>query len=195
MMQHKIKTYLQAHLGIIQAIIDDEKLINQIQNCVEVIVHAYKNSNKVLLCGNGGSAADAAHLAGELSGRYFLDRPALHAEALHVNGAALTAVANDYGYDNAYARILESKGNSGDIIILLSTSGKSSNVIKTKEKAQSLAIETISITGQSAHQSLKSSDIHIEIPSTITPHIQEATMIIGHMICEHVEATLYGNKI
>ncbi len=195
MMQHKIKTYLQAHLGIIQAIIDDEKLINQIQNCVEVIVHAYKNSNKVLLCGNGGSAADAAHLAGELSGRYFLDRPALHAEALHVNGAALTAVANDYGYDNAYARILESKGNSGDIIILLSTSGQSSNVIKTKEKAQSLAIETISITGQSAHQSLKSSDIHIEIPSTITPHIQEATMIIGHMICEHVEATLYGNKI
>ena len=185
---------MQAHLGVIQAIVDDEKLINQIQNSVEVIVHAYNNSNKVLLCGNGGSAADAAHLAGELSGRYFLDRPALHAEALHVNGAALTAVANDYGYDNAFARILESKGNSNDIIILLSTSGQSSNVIKTKEKAQSLAIKTISITGQSAHQSLKSSDIHIEIPSTITPHIQEATMIIGHMICEHVEATLYGNK-
>jgi D-sedoheptulose 7-phosphate isomerase len=144
-----------------------------------------------MFCGNGGSAADAQHLAAELSGRFYKDRKALPSDALHCNTSYLTAVANDYSYDVIYSRLVDGTMNSGDVLIGLSTSGNSKNIINAFEKAKEKGIITIGLTGESGGKMEILSDYLINVPSTDTPRIQEAHIMIGHIICELVESKLF----
>lgn len=172
-------------------IISNLDLIKKIENVTEEIIKAYKNGNKVLICGNGGSAADAQHIAAELSGRFYYDRPPLPAEALHVNSSYLTAVANDYNYSEIFSRMVKAHGKKGDILIGISTSGNSINVIKAIEIANKLEIITVGMTGQSGGKIKDVVKYLINVPSEDTPRIQEAHILIGHIICEKVEKTLF----
>ena len=169
-----------------------DKLLHQvIYNSIDVIVNAFKKGNKVMFCGNGGSAADAQHLAAELSGRFYKDRKALPSDALHCNTSYLTAVANDYSYDVIYSRLVDGTMNSGDVLIGLSTSGNSKNIINAFEKAKENGIITIGLTGETGGKMRILSDYLICVPSTDTPRIQEAHIMIGHIICELVESKLF----
>jgi D-sedoheptulose 7-phosphate isomerase len=170
-----------------------QECIKAVKQSIDLICKTYNNSGKILFCGNGGSAADCEHLAGELSGRFILDRRPLNAEALHTSGSALTAISNDYSYEQAYARLLEAKANNADVLIAISTSGQSSNVINAIAKARVLDLKIITISGQDAADFHKHSDISIIIPSDNTARIQEAYMLLGHIICEHVEQNLFGS--
>ncbi|MDE3145568.1 MAG: D-sedoheptulose 7-phosphate isomerase, partial [Bacteroidota bacterium] len=150
------------------------------------------NGNKVLFCGNGGSAADAQHLAAEFSGRFYKDRKALPAEALHCNSSYLTAVANDYSYDVIYARLVDGIGVKGDVVIGLSTSGNSKNIIKAFEVANEKGIITIGFTGASGGKMKEISDYLFNVPSNDTPRIQESHIMLGHIICQLVEEKVFG---
>ncbi|WP_305660847.1 D-sedoheptulose 7-phosphate isomerase [Daejeonella sp.] len=158
---------------------------------VGTISGAFKNGNKVLFCGNGGSAADAQHLAAEFSGRFYKDRRSLPAEALHCNTSYLTAVANDYGYEYVYSRIVDGIGAKGDVLVGISTSGNSKNIIKAFEVAKGKGMNIISLTGNNGGGMKEHSDILLDIPSTDTPRIQECHILIGHIICELVEEELF----
>ena len=147
-----------------------------------------------MLCGNGGSAADAQHIAAELSGRFYFDRPPLDAEALHVNASYLTAVANDYSYDVIYERMVEAKGQKGDVLIAISTSGNSPNVVKAAKKAKELGIVVIGFTGENGGELAEISDHCLKVPSNDTPRIQECHILFGHIICEIIEEQLFGKK-
>lgn len=171
----------------------DSEICNTIQTIANQMVSTFKNKGKVLWCGNGGSAADAQHLAAELSGRYYSDRPPLHAEALHVNTSYVTAVANDYGYAKIYSRLIEAIGLEGDILIGLSTSGTSENVVEAFKVARHKKLITIAFTGAGGGALLALSDYCIRIPSTDIPRIQECHMVIGHSLCEFVEHQLFPN--
>jgi D-sedoheptulose 7-phosphate isomerase len=190
-MIQKINSIIQDSINVKQQILTDAALQQTIADCVTLIVQAFNNGNKVLFCGNGGSAADAQHLAAEFSGRFYIDRKALPAEALHCNTSYLTAVANDYSYDVIYARLLEGIGNSGDVIIGLSTSGNSKNIIKAFEVAQQKNITTIGFTGATGGAMKICSNYLINVPSTDTPRIQESHILLGHIICELVEAAIF----
>lgn len=190
----KIKEIISSSISAKQDLLNDENILHQICEVKDAIVQAFKRGNKLLLCGNGGSAADAQHLASEFSGRYLLDRPALFAEALHSNGTAMTAISNDYGYAHALERILESKAKQGDILWALSTSGNSINVVNALKKAKSLEVTTVGLTGQSNAEMDAYCDLLIKVPTTITPRIQECHMLIGHTICEIVELKLFDPK-
>jgi len=159
---------------------------------VTEITLAYKNKNKVLLCGNGGSAADAQHIAAEFTGRYYLDREPLLAEALHVNTSYLTAVANDYSYDKIYSRYVKAAGREGDVLIGLSTSGNSENVVGALRVANELNMKTVGLTGLSGGKMKDICHYLINVPSTDTPRIQESHILIGHILCEIVESNLFG---
>jgi D-sedoheptulose 7-phosphate isomerase len=172
----------------------DKTLLSTVENLVNDILHTYKNNGKVLWCGNGGSAADAQHLAAELSGRFYYDRPPLFSEALHVNTSYTTAVANDYSYDVIYSRLVEAMGNPGDVLIGLSTSGNSANVIKAIEVANKKGLITAAFTGQTGGKLNGLAKYLINIPSTDTPRIQECHMLLGHTICELVELNLFPKK-
>ena len=190
-MNNKIESIITASIQVKQNMLADESLKKTVASCVEVIVAAFKNGNKVLFAGNGGSAADAQHLAAEFSGRFYKDRKALPAEALHCNTSYLTAVANDYSYDVIYARLLDGIGVNGDVIIGLSTSGNSNNILKAFEVAKEKNITTIGFTGASGGKMKDSSNYLINVPSTDTPRIQESHIMIGHIICELVEEALF----
>ena len=183
---------IEAHQKLISKIREDEKLQKDIAKAITLLSKALKKNGQALFCGNGGSAADAEHLAAELSGRYLKERRALPAEALHVNGAALTAISNDYGYKNVFARLLESKARKGDVLVLMTTSGKSENIKQVLAKAKKMKVKVISMTGKTTSKIYTGSDVHIKIPSTETPRIQEAMMLIGHIICGGVEDNLFG---
>ena len=155
------------------------------------IIQAFKNDKKVLLCGNGGSAADAQHIAAELSGRFYFDREPLFAEALHVNTSYLTAVANDYSYDEVFSRLVKAKGRTGDVLIGISTSGNSKNVIKAIEVANEIGMISVGMTGKTGGKMKDICEHLINVPSTDTPRIQEAHIMIGHIICEIVEKVLF----
>ncbi len=186
-----IKKNLNAAISLKQDVLNDSDIISEINNITQKIIACYQSGHKVLFCGNGGSAADAQHLAAELSGRYYYDRPPLSSEALHVNTSYLTAVANDYSYELIYARLLQAIGNKGDILIALSTSGNSSNVIKAIEQARKNEMTIVSMTGATGGKMKDISDYTICIPSSDTPRIQECHMLIGHTICEIVESSLF----
>jgi len=166
-------------------------IIDKINKAVNLIIKCYKNNNKVLLCGNGGSAADAQHIAAELSGKFYKDRPPLFAQALHVNTSYLTAVANDYSYEYIFERLVESNGSSGDILVGLSTSGNSKNVLNAMKKAKDKGLNTIGFTGESGGRMKNFSDILLNAPSDDTPRIQEVHILIGHILCELVEEKLF----
>ena len=187
----KIKNIIQASIDTKQKVLENEELVATVGKVVDVIVTAFKNGNRVYFCGNGGSAADAQHLAAEFSGRFYTDRKALPAEALHCNTSYLTAVANDYGYDVVYSRMIDGIGEAGDVLVGLSTSGNSANIIKAFEVAKEKKITTVAFTGLSGGQMKSISDYLINIPSTDTPRIQESHILLGHIICQLVEEKMY----
>ncbi|MBL7911701.1 MAG: D-sedoheptulose 7-phosphate isomerase [Bacteroidia bacterium] len=189
-----IKSKIEASVKLKTSLLSNTDILNSVNSVVNDIVTCYKNGGKVLWCGNGGSAADAQHLAAELSGRFYYDRPPLFSEALHVNTSYITAVANDYSYDIIYSRLVEAMGKKGDVLIGLSTSGNSGNVIKALEKANAMGITTVAFTGESGGKIKGLSKYLINIPSSDTPRIQECHMLLGHTICELVEMNLFPKK-
>jgi D-sedoheptulose 7-phosphate isomerase len=188
----RVKEIIASSIAVKQQILDDEVMLKKICDVINVITTAFKNGNKVLFCGNGGSAADAQHLAAEFSGRFYKDRKALPSEALHCNTSYVTAVANDYSYDVIYSRIIEGTGVSGDVLIGLSTSGNSKNIVKAFEVAREKNIITIGFTGESGGTMKDISDYLFNVPSKDTPRIQESHIMIGHIICELVEQKLFS---
>lgn len=193
-MKEKILFAFQQSIQTKQQIISNPELINKIEWITHKIIECYKNKGKVLWCGNGGSAADAQHLAAELSGRFYYDRQPLYSEALHVNTSYITAVANDYSYDEIFARLVKAMIQPHDILIGLSTSGNSKNVINALIEAKKIGALTIGFTGESGGKMKEMVDILINVPSNDTPRIQEAHMMIGHTICQLVEEQLFPKK-
>ena len=191
-MQKKIKEIVKQSILLKLQIIDSEQLIGEIANISKELIYVFKNEGKVLFCGNGGSAADAQHLATELSGRFYLKRAPLFAEALHANTSFLTAIGNDYNFNDVFAKAVEAKGREGDALIAISTSGNSKNVIKAIKAAKNKNMLTIGFSGETGGNMVQLCDYLIQIPSTDTPRIQEAHILIGHIICEFVEAKLFG---
>lgn len=187
-----IKNLIQNSINVKQKLLSDGRLLQVIRQIVDEIVSAYRNEKKVLFCGNGGSAADAQHLAAELSGRFYLDRRSLFAEALHVNTSYLTAVANDYSYDEVYARLTEGFGRNGDVLIGISTSGNSKNIVKAIETATQIGMITVGMTGEKGGKMKDLCKYLINVPSNDTPRIQESHILVGHIICELVEKNLFG---
>jgi D-sedoheptulose 7-phosphate isomerase len=175
-----------------QDIIEKGELAATLEKVITVITQAFKNGNSVYFAGNGGSAADAQHLAAEFSGRFYKDRKALPSEALHCNTSYLTAVANDYSYDVIYSRLLEGLAKPGDVLVGLSTSGNSGNIVKAFEKSKELKVVTIGFTGAAGGKMKELSDYLINVPSTDTPRIQESHILLGHIICELVEKNIFG---
>ncbi len=187
-----IKNLIQSSIEVKQTLLNDEVLLKQLEVVVEVVTNAFKNGNAVYFAGNGGSAADAQHLAAEFSGRFYKDRKALPSDALHCNSSYLTAVANDYSYDVIYARLLEGLAKPGDVLIGISTSGNSANIVKAFEMAQTIGVITIGFTGAKGGQMRDLGDYLINIPSNTTPRIQESHILVGHIICELVEENIFG---
>jgi D-sedoheptulose 7-phosphate isomerase len=189
-----IQSRIRNSVDLKNTVMQDTVLLQSVGKIIEEIIACYNKGGKVLWCGNGGSAADAQHLSAELSGRFYYDRPPLFSEALHVNTSYITAVANDYSYDIIYSRLVEAMGRPGDIIIGLSTSGNSRNVIMALEAGKAKGLTTIGFTGASGGKMKEACQILINIPSTDTPRIQECHMLLGHTICELVEMKLFPKK-
>ena len=182
---------ITASIATKQQILNNPALLETIQSVAEVMVKALKDGKRILWCGNGGSAADAQHLAAELSGRFYYDRPPLNSEAMHCNTSYLTAVANDYGYDLIYSRMIDGACKPGDVLVGISTSGNSKNICNAFRKAKELGVITIAMTGESGGEMKQMADYLLNVPSTDTPRIQESHIMIGHIICEIVEATIF----
>lgn len=191
-MKEKIKGIIRSSIDVKQLVANDNILHGSIEASINVIVNAFTNGNKVLFCGNGGSAADAQHLAAEFSGRFYKDRDALPAEALHTNSSYLTAVSNDYSFDVIYSRLVNGIGKKGDILIALSTSGNSLNIINALEAARDKEMVTIGFTGLSGGKMKGLCNYLLNVPSKDTPRIQEAHILIGHIICQIVEEKYFG---
>ena len=190
-MQSKIQDILKASILTKQQVLENENLLKTMQTVTDKIVDCFKHDGKLLFCGNGGSAADAQHLAAEFSGRFYSDREPLDAEALHVNTSYLTAVAIDYSYNEVYARIVKAKGRKGDILIGLSTSGNSGNIIEAFKVAKERGLIIIGFTGETGGKMAAYCDYLINIPSTDTPRIQECHITVGHIICQLVEEKFF----
>jgi len=188
----KIKNIIQSAIDIKQQVLQNNQLLTTISKVAEAITSSLKNNGRIYFCGNGGSAADAQHLAAEFSGRFYTDRKALPAEALHCNTSYLTAVANDYSYDVVYARLIDGIGNKGDVLVGLSTSGNSANIVKAFEVARKKGITTVGFTGLDGGAMKSLSDHLINIPSKDTPRIQESHIMIGHIICQLVEENYFS---
>jgi D-sedoheptulose 7-phosphate isomerase len=190
-MQQEIKSIIQASIDTKQKVLADAALLARIEQVTAIVATAFRNGNKVLFCGNGGSAADAQHLSAEFSGRFYTDRDPLPSEALHCNSSYMTAVANDYGYDVVYSRIVKGMGKPGDVLVSLSTSGNSVNIIKAMEQAKKLGMINVGLTGETGGKMKDLCDHLINVPSTDTPRIQESHITIGHIICQLVEQELF----
>jgi len=188
----KIKKIIKSSIDTKQSVLQNEGLLKAIAASVDVIVNAFRNGNRVYFCGNGGSAADAQHLAAEFSGRFYTNRKALPAEALHCNTSYLTAVANDYGFDEIYSRLIDGIGETGDVLVGLSTSGTSANITKAFETAKKKGMITIGFTGKSGGNIKPLCDHLVNIPSTDTPRIQESHIMVGHIICQLVEENYFA---
>jgi D-sedoheptulose 7-phosphate isomerase len=190
-MKDKIKHCISESVSVKSDVLKDERLLLLIEELVDVIVTVFRKGNHIYFCGNGGSAADAQHLAAEFSGRFYINRDALPAEALHCNTSYLTAVANDYSYDVIYSRLIRGIGKKGDMLIGLSTSGNSANIIQAFETAREKEMITVGFTGESGGALKEWSDYLVNVPSSNTPRIQEAHMLIGHIICQLVEEAYF----
>lgn len=189
-----IRKRLEQHRDVIEQILSDEKLQDMIAQITETIVACFKYGGRVYFCGNGGSAADAQHLAAEFSGKFYLERDILPSEALHCNSSYITAVSNDLSFEIIYSRLISGIGKAGDILIGLSTSGNSANIVKAFETCHEKAITTVAFTGSDGGRMRELSKLIINVPSTDTPRIQEAHITIGHIICELVEEEIFGKK-
>ncbi|OKS85159.1 D-sedoheptulose-7-phosphate isomerase [Mucilaginibacter polytrichastri] len=188
-----IKSQISKSIDTKQALLDNESLLHQIVSAVEMIIDAYQHNKKTLLAGNGGSAADAQHIAAELVARFYFDRPGLSSISLSTDTSIITAVGNDYGFEHLFARQIDAHAVAGDVFIGLSTSGNSTNILKALEVCKAKGVKTIGLTGQSGGQMAALCDICINVPSLDTPRIQESHILIGHIICYLVEETLFGH--
>ncbi|EKG1206904.1 TPA: D-sedoheptulose 7-phosphate isomerase [Campylobacter jejuni] len=191
-----LNSYIKGHFTdsilVKEQILKDENLITLIKNASLEVIKAYKNGNKTLLAGNGGSAADAQHIAGEFVSRFYFDRPGIASIALTTDTSILTAIGNDYGYENLFARQVQAQGVKGDVFIGISTSGNSKNILKALELCKQKEIISIGLSGSSGGAMNEFCDYCIKVPSTCTPRIQEAHILIGHIICAIVEEELFG---
>jgi D-sedoheptulose 7-phosphate isomerase len=190
-MTETIRRILEDSVRVKQALLDDQALHAKLEQTSLLIADAFRAGRRVYFCGNGGSAADAQHLAAEFSGRFYKDRKALPAEALHCNTSYLTAVANDYSYEVIYARLVEGMLDKGDVLFGISTSGNSGNIVKAFEAARAKGVVTIGFTGQGGGKMATLSDHLFPMPSKDTPRIQEGHILIGHILCQLVEANLF----
>lgn len=191
---NKIKSIVESSIDTKQALLENEALLNTTQEVADVITEAFRQGKAVFWCGNGGSAADAQHLAAEFSGRFYFDRDPLFSEALHVNTSYVTAVANDYSYDQIYSRLIKAKGRPGDVLIGMSTSGNSKNVVEAFKQAKIQGLTVVAMTGETGGVMKDHCDLLLNMPSTDTPRIQECHMLLGHAICELVEAALFTRE-
>jgi D-sedoheptulose 7-phosphate isomerase len=189
-----IEDSIKRSIEVKQKILEDQALMTEIRDVAETCTESLCQGNRIFFCGNGGSAADAQHLAAELSGRYLYDRPPLPAEALHVNTSYLTAVANDYSFDDVYARLLRGLGHSGDVLIAISTSGNSKNILRAIEVAQELGMIVVGMTGETGGKMKNICDFLINVPSVETPRIQESHIMIGHVLCEIIESSIFPKE-
>ncbi|MBO7489437.1 MAG: D-sedoheptulose 7-phosphate isomerase [Bacteroidales bacterium] len=194
-MNPRISESIAQSIAAKQSILTDGDFIARIEKAADMIITSLKGGGKIHFCGNGGSAADAQHLAAELSGRFYYDRPPLNAEALHCNSSYLTAVGNDYGYEHIFARLLRGTGHKGDVLIGISTSGNSKNILYAYDVCKELGISIISMTGETGGKMKEASDLLLNVPSTDTPRIQESHIMIGHIICELVESAIFPKKV
>ena len=183
---------LRGHIEVMQAFAGDASLKENLLKAAEVVTECFRSGGKVYFCGNGGSAADAQHLAAEFSGKFYIDRDVLPAEALHCNTSYLTAVSNDYSYDIIYSRLISGLGRKGDVLVGISTSGNSANILKAFEVCRQKGIKTIAFTGAGGGRMKDMADILINIPSTDTPRIQEGHITAGHILCEMVEKAIFA---
>jgi len=189
-----IDSIIKASINVKEVILNSSFLKQELSKSIEIITTCFKNGNKIFFCGNGGSAADAQHLAAEFSGRFYIDRVALPAESLHCNTSYLTAVGNDYGYEFIYSRILEGVAKKGDVLIGLSTSGNSLNIINAMKIARKMGVYLIAFTGSNGGKMKELADIFLNVPSNDTPRIQESHILLGHIICELVEKKYFTNN-
>lgn len=189
-----IENIIQESINVKELILANKDLINRIKSAAQSCVESLQEGGKVHFCGNGGSAADAQHLAAELSGRFYYDRKPLNAEALHVNTSYLTAVANDYSFNMIYSRMIEASAKQGDVLVAISTSGNSENIVKAIEAAKQKKMLVVGMTGETGGKMATLCDILINVPSSCTPRIQEAHIMIGHIICELIESTIFPKQ-
>lgn len=188
---NRIQEIIQQSVLLKQQVLADKILLDTVEKITQEIIRCFQNDGKVLFCGNGGSAADAQHLAAEFSGRFYYDRDPLFSEALHVNTSYLTAVANDYSYDEIYARLVKAKGRKGDVLIGISTSGNSTNILKALDMAKKQGMVTVAMTGLTGGKMKDACVFLLNVPSTDTPRIQEVHIMLGHIICELVEVAIF----
>ncbi len=181
--KNRIAEALELHETLLQ----DEELIETIGKVADILCKSSRSGGRVFFAGNGGSAADAQHLAAELVGRFYLERRGISAEALTTNTSALTAIANDYTFDRVFARQLEANGNKGDVFVGLSTSGNSKNLLQAFTECRRKGITSVALTGRTGGQALAEADYCIRIPSDVTPRVQECHILVGHILCEAVE--------
>ena len=190
-MNTRIQESIAQSIAVKQALLADTALMQRVDDAAHLIETSLRAGGKIHFCGNGGSAADAQHLAAELSGRFYFDRPPLNAEALHCNTSYLTAVGNDYGYDMVFARLLRGTGHSGDVLVGISTSGNSKNILEAYRVAREMDIAIVSMTGASGGKMKDFGGILLNVPSTDTPRIQESHIMLGHIVCELVETAMF----
>ena len=193
-MDKTIKQILSESIKVKNKILDEPSLLDQIRKISSVIIEAYRKKNKVILFGNGGSAADAQHVAGELVNKFQLEREALPAIALTTDSSILTSIANDYGYSRVFARQVEALVNEGDVVVGISTSGNSANIIEAVKVAKEKGAKTVGFTGSSRGKLAKLVDLVVRVPSDETPRIQESHITILHIICYLVERGLFGSQ-
>lgn len=190
----KSKQTIKELADLIGLVYENAEFTRLIDKVAGLVVEAYKKGNKTLFCGNGGSSAEAQHLAAELSGKFKIDRKPIAAEACHVNSAFVSAVSNDYDFTKVYARYIEGFGQKGDVLLGLSTSGTSPNIIEAFKVARAKGISTVAFTGETGGDLNALSDIIVKVPSTNVPRIQEIHLLLGHIVCEKVEQELFGNE-
>jgi D-sedoheptulose 7-phosphate isomerase len=191
-MKSQIQSSLYASADVLRELAQSHEVIDAIAAVAETCIHAYRNGNKLLLCGNGGSAADCQHIAGELVARFLFDRPGLPAVALTVDTSVLTAIGNDYGYEQAFARQVQAMGKPGDVLLAYSTSGSSPNILKAIAAAREAGMVVVGLTGLRASPMASGLCDHVlRTPSTFTPQIQEGHLVMGHMLCQLIEEGLF----
>lgn len=192
--EHRVTELIEASIATKQSLLRSPEVVLTVARVSEILANALKQGNKALLFGNGGSAADAQHIAAELVGRFAFDRPALPALALSVNSSCVTAIGNDYGFDRVFSRQLEALARPGDIAIAISTSGNSTNVLHAMSTARKIGLKTIGLTGRSGGNLRNAVDYCICVPSNETPRIQECHILVGHIISELVEREIFHEE-
>lgn len=192
MINEYISSQVKKSIDVKQKLLDSQELMDLIQEVALKCVEVYKNGNKTLIAGNGGSAADAQHIAGEFVSRFYFDRPGLASMALTTDTSIMTAIGNDYGYEKLFSRQVQANGIKGDMFIGISTSGNSANVIEALKECREKGIITVGLTGEKGGKMAEMCDFCIKVPSNETPRVQEVHILIGHIICAVVEEAIFG---